>query len=186
VLAFAFLALGLIIAMPRELAANVDVILSLADLTRTSTAIATVTPLEQQSHWEGGRIVTLTRVRIDSLLAGNPTISEPIVRTLGGTIGNLTQIVDGEPVLLPSSRALLFLRETGPGTFQVAGRGQGQFPIVVSLEGGPFVVHHPRLGTLVQPVDRPSVRAAVSVLHGLALDAAEATIELAWKESHAR
>ncbi len=187
-LAIASLALALVMLLPSELAANVDVRLSLAELTRSSTGIATVTCVERHSEWEGARIITLSRVHVDSVLAGELPTAEPIVRTLGGSVGRLAQIVEGEPELAPGSRAVLFLRERTAGGFQVSGRGQGQFPIVASSEGRPFLVRHPGLGMLVDLPGRPNAKltAAVSVLHGLSVDAAQAAIQLAWEKTHAR
>ena len=83
---------------PREASASVAIAASLEDLARASTVIARVTPVERTSAWEDGRIVTTTRVRVDEVVAGSVAGStrELRVRTLGGRVDTIGQIVEGE------------------------------------------------------------------------------------------
>ncbi|HET9953438.1 MAG TPA: hypothetical protein VFQ61_02980 [Polyangiaceae bacterium] len=103
-------------------------------LARSSRHIVAVTPLAAEAHWEvlGGRrrIVTDTRVRIDDVLAQeDPADSEMMVRTLGGTIGDLGAIVFGEAELTPQQPCVLFLMQKGDGPPRVTGLAQGHYPL---------------------------------------------------------
>lgn len=106
--------------------------LSLEELSRSSERIVLGTALEAHSHWEtlGGRrrIVTDTRVRVDEVLAKAAPDSEVLVRTLGGTIGDLAALVHGEAVLSLDERCLLFLVDR-PGAHRVTGMSQGHYPL---------------------------------------------------------
>src|SRR4051812_26591915 len=83
---------------PREAQASVAIAASLEDLARASSVIAKVTPLERMSAWENGRIVTTTRVRVDDVVAGAVAgnARELRVRTLGGRVDKIGQLVEGE------------------------------------------------------------------------------------------
>src|SRR3954465_2939878 len=71
-------------------------------------------PLDAESIWEqiGQRrhIVTYTRVRTLELLAGaDPRQEELLVRTLGGRVGELGELVHGEAMIEPGARGVLFV-----------------------------------------------------------------------------
>ena len=188
VLAFALLINAALALTSRPARASLDVTVSLADLARWSSAVAVVTTLDGQSEWEGGRIVTLSRVRIDAVVAGGASSSELLVRTLGGTIGDVAQRVDGEPKLVPGRRCLLFLQRFEDGVFGVSARAQGQFEVRRDESGRAFLAESAGLGTLV---DRPAasrehVLGAVAELRGVLLDAAMIPIAEAWGRTHAR
>ena len=56
------------------------------------------TVLDRRSAWEGGTIVTRTRLRIDRVMQGNaPMASVVEVTELGGRVGDLAQVVPGQP-----------------------------------------------------------------------------------------
>src|SRR5579863_8710065 len=104
-------------------------------LVRGSTAAAVVTPVDSKAVWEDGRICTYTHVRVERAVAGSLAAGdEPWVRTLGGIVGKVGQIVDGEAVFSPGRASLVFLRAAtagsagSAGALDVTARGQGQFP----------------------------------------------------------
>jgi hypothetical protein len=174
----------------REAHASVAIAASIEDLARASSVIARVTALDRESAWEGGRIVTYSRVRIDSVIAGAlpaPTTREIRVRTLGGRVGDVGQIVEGEAALAPSESSLVFLAKA-ESTFVVMGRAQGQLLVRRDTHGREIV----RVGVLGELVERrihPPLRATgrrITELDGAMLDVAARDARTAWEASHAR
>jgi hypothetical protein len=135
------LLLGL--AFGRGASASTFVELSLADLLEVSNAVVVGTATEQTSVWENAdgararRIVTYTRVRIDKVIDGAVPSPDVWVRTLGGQVGDIGQVVDGEAVLVPQQSGIMFLRARADGTHAVAAMGQGHFPVRVLRAGEP-------------------------------------------------
>jgi hypothetical protein len=177
-----------------ETAANASVSIAVTwdALLRDSSAAAVVTPTtEARSVWESGRIYTYTRVRIDRAVAGEvATGDEAWVRTMGGIVGKIGQIVEGEAVLAPGRSSLLFLRPGDAGTFEVTARGQGQFPLVADSDSAlPLrVVRSNAVGALLQPRPVGPVvmpKLAADMLHGRSIDDAAKDIVAAWSRAHA-
>src|SRR4029077_4401592 len=94
--AFALIAVIASTAATRDAHASVSVAVLFEELVRDASAVATVTPLEQRSVWENGRIYSYSRVNVDALLVGAMP-REVWIRTMGGVVGTIGQIVDGEP-----------------------------------------------------------------------------------------
>src|SRR5436305_1965596 len=96
---------------PREASASVAVAASLEDLARSSSVIARVTAVSNESAWEDGRIVTYSRVRIDGIVAGRAPADarELRIRTLGGRVGSIGQLVEGEAAFVANESSLVFL-----------------------------------------------------------------------------
>ncbi|MDP9149079.1 MAG: hypothetical protein M3O36_03935, partial [Myxococcota bacterium] len=108
--------------------ASVSIAVTWDGLLRGSAAAAIATPVQSTAVWEDGRICTYTRVRIDRVMAGTmATGDEAWVRTLGGIVGDIGQLVEGEAALDAGRPSLLFLRSGPVGAFEVTARGQGQF-----------------------------------------------------------
>src|SRR5512142_2268947 len=97
----------LFFAVPRA-DASVSFTVVLDALTEESSAACVATPIDSKSVWEDGRIATYTRVHVDRVLAG-ALASEIWVKTLGGAVGDVGQIVDGEAVLRTGQQSVLFL-----------------------------------------------------------------------------
>lgn len=134
-------------------AATVARALTLRELLSRSTSVLVLTPLARASSWEviGGsrRIVTDTRARVDELVSGaDPKSSEVLVRTLGGRIGKIGQLVSGEAELELGEDCLLFGREFEPARFGVAAMAQGHYPLVTQ-SGGKLVRASRQLPALV-------------------------------------
>jgi hypothetical protein len=133
--------MGLVLG--RGASASTFVELSLADLLKLSNSVVVGTPTEQMSLWEGAdgargrRIVTYTRVRIDKVIDGSVPSSDVWVRTLGGHVGDIGQVVDGEAAFVPHQSGIIFLRARGDGTHAVAAMAQGHFPVRVLRAGEP-------------------------------------------------
>jgi hypothetical protein len=159
-------------------------------LLRESTASAVVTPLDAQSVWEDGRIYTYTRVRVDRPIAGDLNAGgETWVRTMGGIVGKLGQLVEGEAVLVPGQPSLLFVHAAATaGVNEVTARGQGQFPVIAAPDGAPRVVRNRAVGVLFSPQVRISslaTRLAADVLHERHVDDVAGEIAGDWSRTHA-
>jgi hypothetical protein len=132
-------------------------------LLRESTAAAVVTPQAGLSVWEGGRIYTYTQVHVEQSVAGDAPSGDAWVRTMGGVVGKVGQLVDGEAVLAPGQRSLLFLKSGPVGAFDITARGQGQF-VVKNDDSStpPYLARSRSVGTLVPP--RPTSAGAPGAL----------------------
>ncbi len=155
---------------------------SLRELSQESRHALLGTALASDSRWEyvgtKKRIVTYTRVRVDELLAGDALDSEVWVRTLGGKVGKLGQVVHGEALLLTGERTLLFLTPTD-GVLAVTEMAQGHFPIRNDASGTARLAPSPRLPEL-REVDRS---AAKELVGKLVPDASE-RVRKAWRDAH--
>jgi hypothetical protein len=108
--------------------------LSLPMLAQGSDHIVLGTALDASAHYEtiGGRrrIVTDTRVRLDDVVAKSaPADSELLVRTLGGTVGEIAALVFGEAQLNLGEPCLLFLVNGADAVRHVHGMAQGHYPM---------------------------------------------------------
>jgi hypothetical protein len=111
----------------------VSIAVAFDNLVKDADVVAVITPGEHQSIWEDGRIYTYTKVKVDQGVAGDVGAgADGWVRTMGGVVGKVGQLVDGEPVFVDSKPSLLFLRKFKEGgVFEVSARAQGQYPIAV-------------------------------------------------------
>lgn len=105
----------------------------LEDLTARSQHVLLGEPLDAESVWEriGQRrhIVTYTRVRALEVLAGaDPKQTELMVRTLGGRIGELGELVHGEAALALGTRNVLFMMPVG-SALALTAMAQGHYPL---------------------------------------------------------
>lgn len=192
--------------VPSDASASVSIAIGFDQLVKDADSVAVITAGEGSSVWEDGRIFTYTKVHVDQgvagdLVAGNDTV----VRTMGGVVGNLGQLVDGEPVLQKDKTSLLFLRKFKTGSFEVSARGQGQYPVVVdektkvrkivrSHSAGmilPPKASIPASGvqtqsrTLETPAENIArIKLAHETLHDRAVDDSVKDIATAWKRLH--
>jgi hypothetical protein len=170
--------------------ASVSIAVTWDVLLRESSAAAVVKPIESRSVWEDGRIYSYTRLLVGRSMAGDmPKGAEAWVRTMGGVVGKIGQIVEGEPVFAPGEESLLFLRQGPAGTYEVTARGQGQFPVVAGDPKLPrMVVRSHSMGAILMPqnVGLAIVRLAADVLHGRSVDEVAAVIASDWNRMHAR
>jgi hypothetical protein len=148
------------------------------DLVRRSDAVATVTPVEQWVGWEDGRVVTYTRVRVDRVVAGS-VAAGLWVRTMGGVVGRVGQIVEGEPSFATGQTSLVFLRQK-PDSLEVVARAQGQFAVAEGDDAVPRLAAAGNAGLLVLNTTASPARLARDVLHGRPLAESVNVIAAAW------
>src|SRR5208282_5461651 len=135
--------------------ASVSIQVTWDALLHESTAAVVATPTETRSVWENGRIYSYAHLRVDRAVAGElATGGDAWVRTMGGVVGKVGQLVDGEAVLGPGQSSLLFLHPGPPGAYVVTARGQGQFPLVpdaTDAKAPPHLVRSTSAGALLPP-----------------------------------
>jgi hypothetical protein len=151
--------------------------ISLEELVRESAQIWVGLPIEKHSRWETSRsarqIVTYTRLRRQLLVARSEAdAGELWVRTRGGTVGEIGEIVHGEAQFSRTQPSLVFLGH-GPVAYRVIGMAQGQFPVQRDVRGVQRLLAHPNLADLVH-----GERAAARELVGLALESAVSKVRL--------
>jgi hypothetical protein len=108
--------------------------MTLPALVQSSTRIVVVTALASESRFEElgrrRRVVTDTRVRVEEALAkGGSTESELMVRTLGGSVGRLGELVHGQARLAIGQQCVAFLLKGPDGLHYVNGMAQGHYPL---------------------------------------------------------
>jgi hypothetical protein len=203
-LSFGIPAAGACLFTTSEAHASVSVAVMFDALVKESSAVAIVTPVEQKSVWENGRIYTYTRVHADEGVAGDLTTGgEAWIRTMGGVVGHIGQSVDGEPVLTVGRPSLLFLHAGPPGALEVSARAQGQFPITVDDAKQQHLIRSSAVGVLLPPKQAsgqpaspsspplgPTAQAgalvlAHEVLHNRPLREGLRDVSVAWKRLHA-
>ncbi len=183
--------LGAATTSEREAAASVSAAALFDDLVKEATAAAVVTPTEQRAIWEGNRIVTLTHVRVDRVVAGQVP-GDAWVRTLGGNVGHIGQIVEGQATFALGSASLIFVRpHLDPVTkatsdeLVVVDSAQGQFPIVATDGRAPRLARAANIGALMDPPSRSTgARFASDVLADRPLDEAVREIGTTWRRVH--
>lgn len=164
--------------------ASTSVVLSLEAVVDRATSVALVEPQESTSRWEDGKIVTYTHVRVAENVAGAPLapLGDTWIRTLGGSVGDIGQIVAGEADM--RVRSLVFLRKEGEA-FVVVGRAQGQY--LAPSEDGSLVLRAPRsAGRLLAPNRANGAPGPTAfVLAGRSYVDATRTIRTLWEARHA-
>jgi hypothetical protein len=126
---------GLLTAsVTKPAAATVVRSVSLPKLVQSSRRIVVMTALVSDCHFEElgrrRRIVTDTRVRIEEYVAKGPgSDSELMVRTLGGSVGRLGELVHGQARLAIGETCVAFLLQGPDGLHYVNAMAQGHYPL---------------------------------------------------------
>ena len=186
----ALVGLGLAAAAPvsPRASASVSIEISWEALLHSSSAAVVATSVETRPVWEDGRIYTYTRVHVDRFVAGDlPDGGEAWVRTMGGVVGKVGQIVEGEAVLSIGETGLLFLHPGPPGAYVVTARGQGQFPLVHAADpkARPHLIRSNAAGGLLPPSTASASPFAADVVHGRGVDEVARDVTAAWDRAHA-
>jgi hypothetical protein len=177
-----------------EARASVSIAVTFDALLRAASAVIVGTVGEQRAVWEGGRIYTYSRVHIDTAVAGELAEGSDVwVRTMGGIVGNVGQIVDGEAAFTVGRPSLLFLRRgssplpgpAGASHFVVVGRAQGQFLIYADDASQLRVRASSAVGGLVPAAGAASAgQLAADRIDGHAVTDAARDIALGWIRAH--
>jgi hypothetical protein len=153
VLGFSACAAGLL--LPLRAHAGLARPIALSELVRTSRHSVVGIPREAFSRWEvigrGRRIVTHTRLGVDRLVSGAQVPDGELwVRTIGGRVGNIGQVVEGEAVLRLGERALVFVTPSPDSVLHVTALAQGHYPLRADAAGVERLMPSPRLSALLK------------------------------------
>ncbi len=197
--------------VPGDASASVSIAVAFENLVKDADEVAVIIPAEQTSVWEDGRIYTYTRVKFEQGIAGEVAAGgEGWVRTMGGVVGKIGQLVDGEPVFVAGKPSVLFLRKFKAGqVYEVSARAQGQYPLQIDEKTKTRkLIRSANAGVLLPPKEKgPAVstqttstqstspsgavemsphlrRLAQEVLHDRALDDVAREIATTWKRLH--
>jgi hypothetical protein len=164
------------LALPAQASASMALAVSLGELVHTCQHAAVGISVDAFSRWEmvakKNRIVTYSVVDIERPLDGRPLAKGPImVRTLGGIVGGVGQVVHGEAVIALGERTALFLRGVTPDFYSVLAMAQGAYPVKADTSGVP------RLHAALEALElRRTKDAAVHRLNGRSLQDAESMV----------
>lgn len=164
------------LTLPRVSQATTARAVSLSALVARSSRVARGTPLESFTRFEDigdtRHIVTYTRLGVEELISGAPNEPEILVRTLGGRVGNMGEIVHGEAVLAINEPCLVFLHTSPEGIEQVTEMAQGHYPMLSDASGSLRLRASRNMPRLLGG----AAAAAVTQLSGLPLSEARALI----------
>lgn len=126
--------LGALLLETHEAQATLVRGLTLPMLVARSQHVLVLRPLESFCHFIalGGRrsLVTDTRVAVEEHVAkAVPAQSELLVRTLGGRLGGMGELVHGQAELAAGGISLAFLTPGPDGAQWVTGMAQGHYPV---------------------------------------------------------
>ena len=128
---------------------------SLEKLVRDSHLIIMGEVVSSRSVWEGKNIFTYIRVRISERLKGEHVRSEVSVKQLGGTVGTVSEIVDGSPTFRAGEEVILFL-VAWKDAYWVHSIVLGKFSILEE-EGERYAMNDLRNIGLVDPISKREI-----------------------------
>jgi hypothetical protein len=150
---------------------------SLRDLVLRSTRIVRGTPLDAFTRAETigdtRHIVTYSRLGIDEWIHGASSESEILVRTLGGRLNDVAELVPGEALLIHGEPCVAFLQTNPDGIELVTAMAQGHYPLALDATGAPRLRAS---GNMPHLVGSPGSASAVVQLAGTRFSEARALI----------
>lgn len=122
------------VSTPRTAWASTARAISLPQLVGLSQHALVGTPTGATSRWEtvgsSRRIVTYVTVEVSHPIDGRPPGDTALmVRTLGGTVGDIGQLVHGEARLELGAPSVVFLTSDVDGVLGVTAMAQGHYPL---------------------------------------------------------
>lgn len=94
-------------------------------------------------------IVTETSLRVEDVLSkARPSSAEIVVRTLGGVLDGVGQLVHGQAQFAIGAACVAFLTRAPDGALWVTGMAQGHYPLVPIERAEPLLSASPRLSAL--------------------------------------
>jgi hypothetical protein len=198
------------VLVPSDASASVSIAVGFDMLVKDADAVAVITPVDNQAVWEDGRIYTYTKVKVDQGVAGDVGAgADGWIRTMGGVVGKVGQLVDGEPVFVKDKPSLIFLRKfKAGGVYEVSARAQGQYPVAIDdATKTKKVLRSSAVGMLLPPKNpataaagppvagaaqtqsagvsqAATVRLAQDVMHDKPLEEVAREIAASWKRLH--
>ena len=125
-----FIALSVVILGGLTAHASTARRLSLQELVHRADLVVLGQIEHEQSFWQGPRIYTLSKVRVDELWAGRDHTPQQVdVLTLGGHVGEIGQRVEGASAPAVGERVVMTLKGTAGGEHLPVAMAQGIFVI---------------------------------------------------------
>jgi hypothetical protein len=156
--------------------------ITLPELVGLSQFALVGTATDAYSRWEtmgrSRRIVTYTRVEVTQPIDGRPPPDTSLlVRTLGGRVGDIGQLVHGEARFELGASSVVFITPDDDGVFGITAMAQGHYPLgidpdapdtAVRLRASPNIPALTRVeGSAVQRLVRRTVVEAESLVSGI-------------------
>lgn len=141
----------LFILLNRGFSLTVEYI-SLDRMTKESQLIVYGRVISQYSIWEDKSIYTYTTIEIYDVLKGNYKSNKVVVKQMGGTVGYISQVVDGTPKLELGKEVVLFLRDW-KGAYWIHSIVLGHFN-VIEEKGEKFVFNDLNNIGLIDPTTK--------------------------------
>ncbi len=165
--------------------ASVSFEMSVESLVAQAVGVAIATPIQKTSVWQDGRIVTYTQLSTDDRISG-VVETQTWVRSYGGEVDGIGQIVEGEPEFTKGKPCLVFLKKHQQGFFEIVGRGQGLFGVQLDAAQAPRI--SPRvLSWVVKKPDHALSRALRTAnWERRPVSEVAAEIRTFWSEAHAK
>ena len=109
--------------------------MSLDQLAQAAPVIVRARCVSNAVRWDRGEIWTFSTFTVAEIWKGSaaPTLT---IRTLGGSIGNITSRVSGLPRFRPGEDVVLFLEPTAQAELAIVGWQQGAFRIRRDVRSG--------------------------------------------------
>lgn len=141
----------LFILLNRGFSLTVEYI-SLDRMTKESQLIVYGKVISQYSIWEDKSIYTYTTIEIYDVLKGNYKSNKVVVKQMGGTVGYISQVVDGTPKLELGKEVVLFLRDW-KGAYWIHSIVLGRYNVIVE-KGKKFVFNDLNNIGLIDPTTK--------------------------------
>ncbi|MGB9664023.1 MAG: hypothetical protein ACPL25_03740 [Ignavibacteria bacterium] len=123
--------------------------IGLERMTKESQIIVYGRVVSAYSVWEDKSIYTYTTIEIKELIKGDYRSQKIVVKQMGGTVGYISQVVDGTPKLEIGKEVVLFLRDW-KGAYWIHSIVLGHFQ-VYEENGKKFAVNSLNNVNLVDP-----------------------------------
>jgi hypothetical protein len=129
---------------------------SVAELLERSRVAVLATAYDAYSQWESvegtRRIVTYTRLITEAVIDGRDAeLPEVLVRTLGGRVGDIGQVVHGEARLELEKAQVVFLSRAGQDVHRVTEMAQGHYLVRPDAQRVSRLTRSPNLPHLREP-----------------------------------
>ncbi len=133
------LAIGLVLCLGLPAAATVVLQLEIEDLVPMAPVVLVGEVNRVEASWNADRTKIYTRAWIspEEVLKGNKALGTVVVKTIGGSVGDVHAELPGAPEFTPGERVLVFLepRQDGEGYLTI-GFYQGKFKVFVDHKSG--------------------------------------------------
>jgi hypothetical protein len=168
-----------VLASPHLASATMARAISLPELVGLSQFALVGTATDASSRWESvgktRRIVTYVRVEVTQPIDGRPPPDTSLMlRTLGGRVGDIGQLVHGEARFELGASSVLFLAPDDDGVLGITAMAQGHYPLAadpgdaVRLRVSPNIPSLTRMeGSAVQRLVRRTVVEAEDLVSGI-------------------